>query len=318
MENNSNKNSQFSPTDAVASAESHALRYGAATGLIRDNVIATNISGSRVLSYKEYLSYLSCEYINGIIFLALSIIFALAVPLALSKPGGLSQMVNRTVKRTTDIVSSLVGLVLTLPFWFIIPLLIKLTSKGPVFYTQVRVGINRRKNERRFVQQANLDDDEDSRNRERRRVDYLGTTFKLIKFRTMIHNAEKESGPVWAEKNDPRITKLGKFLRKTRIDEIPQFLNILFGHMSIIGPRPERPDFMEKLSSQVENYERRLEVKPGLTGLAQVTSGYDSSVASVIKKVHYDVDYIDNWSFWKDIKIILRTVVVVITGRGAN
>ena len=134
----------------------------------------------------------------------------------------------------------------------------------------------------------------------------------------MVSDAEKSSGPVWAKKNDPRITRLGNILRKSRLDEIPQFLNVLRGEMSLIGPRPERPKFVQELSTQVDDYTRRLEVKPGLTGLAQVSAGYDDSISSVVKKVKSDIEYIDNWSLWMDIKIILKTVKVVLTGKGAN
>jgi lipopolysaccharide/colanic/teichoic acid biosynthesis glycosyltransferase len=133
----------------------------------------------------------------------------------------------------------------------------------------------------------------------------------------MVNDAEKKSGPVWASKNDPRITRLGNFLRKTRIDEIPQFFNVLKGDMSLVGPRPERPKFVKDLSTQVKDYTHRLEVKPGLTGLAQVENGYDSSIASVVKKVRYDIEYIRTWSVLADVKILLKTVVVVLTGKGA-
>ena len=134
----------------------------------------------------------------------------------------------------------------------------------------------------------------------------------------MIDNAEGSSGPVWATSDDPRVTKLGSFMRKSRLDEIPQFLNVLSGEMSLVGPRPERPIFVTDLSKEVDNYTRRLEAKPGVTGLAQVESGYDCSLSTVTQKVKYDLEYIDNWSLWLDIKIMLRTVVVVLTGRGAQ
>ena len=145
----------------------------------------------------------------------------------------------------------------------------------------------------------------------------MGRPIRVIKFRTMIADAEKKCGPVWATKNDPRITRLGNFLRKTRLDEVPQFINVLKGDMSLVGPRPERPVFVEDLCSKVENYDKRLQVKPGITGLAQVENGYDSSVTSVVRKVHYDLKYIQNWSLWSDVKILLKTVVVVVTGKGA-
>jgi len=314
MNSRQDNDTRLQSTDnKVISVPRETMVYGSVSGVANDVVISEPKGNS--LTARGNLLYFSCEYLTGVLFLLLSIVFVVVVPKGLSKPGDLVLMVNRTVKRTTDIISALIGLVLTSPLWIIIPLLIKLTSKGPVFYSQVRVGINRRKEARRFIQEAEVDE---NRKRERRRVDYCGTTFRLFKFRTMIIDAEKNSGPVWAEKNDPRITALGRFLRKTRIDEIPQFINVLRGDMSLIGPRPERPEFVEKLISQVESYERRLEVKPGITGLAQVSNGYDSSISSVVKKVQHDIDYIDRWSIWGDIKIVLRTVIVVFTGRGAN
>lgn len=223
--------------------------------------------------------------------------------------GGLRRM----IKRTVDIFGALVGLVLTLPFFIILPILIKLDSPGPVFYWQARVGHNRRRGERRHSRASMLG----RTTRDRRRQDIKGRPIYIFKFRTMVADAEKKCGPIWATRNDPRITRLGMFLRKTRLDEIPQFANVLLGQMSLVGPRPERPIFVKELSGQVENYEKRLDVKPGITGLAQVESGYDSSVASVARKVHYDLEYIRNWSFVQDIKILMKTVIVVITGKGA-
>jgi lipopolysaccharide/colanic/teichoic acid biosynthesis glycosyltransferase len=216
-------------------------------------------------------------------------------------------------KRAIDIIGSFLGLVLTSPFFILLPILIKLDSPGPIFYRQSRVGHNRRRYNRRVANGSALS----RTKRDRRRQDLKGRLFNVIKFRTMVADAEKKCGPVWATKNDPRITRLGHILRKTRLDEIPQFINVLLGQMSLVGPRPERPMFIEELSSQVENYDKRLEVKPGLTGLAQIENGYDSSVASVVRKVHYDLQYIQNWSVWQDVKIIMRTVLVVITGKGA-
>jgi lipopolysaccharide/colanic/teichoic acid biosynthesis glycosyltransferase len=217
------------------------------------------------------------------------------------------------LKRLFDLAGSFIGIVLCLPFFIILPILIKLDSPGPVFYRQLRVGHNRRRGERRSPNGSNLG----RSSRDRRRQDLKGRPFCVIKFRTMIADAEKKCGPVWATHNDPRITRLGHILRKTRLDEIPQFLNVFTGQMSLVGPRPERPKFVEELSAQVENYDQRLMVKPGLTGLAQIENGYDSSVTSVVKKVHYDLQYIQHWSVWQDVKIMLKTVLVVVTGRGA-
>ncbi|MEA1981468.1 MAG: sugar transferase, partial [candidate division Zixibacteria bacterium] len=270
---------------------------------------------SSSIGFKETLSFFYCEYFKGLLFLSLSLLFVYAIPSIITKPGGISLMFNRIVKRGMDIFGALAGLVLTSPLWIILPILIKLDSKGSVFYTQSRVGINRRKQDRRLCQKVDTDD---NRRRDRRRENYHGQTFKVIKFRTMVSDAEKKSGPVWATKNDKRVTRLGNFLRKTRMDEIPQFLNILKGDMSMVGPRPERQVFVADLSGKVDNYVRRLEIKPGLTGLAQITNGYDSSISSVADKVRHDIEYIDNWSIWSDIKIILKTVVVVFTRKGAQ
>ncbi|MCK5127763.1 MAG: sugar transferase [candidate division Zixibacteria bacterium] len=217
------------------------------------------------------------------------------------------------VKRSIDILGAIVGLLLTAPIFLILPILIKLDSPGQVFYKQVRVGHNRRRNQRRETGVSNL-----GRNsRDRRRSNVHGRPFEVIKFRTMVADAEKKCGAVWATQNDPRITPLGNIMRKTRMDEIPQFINILMGNMSLVGPRPERPVFVEELSEKVDNYKKRLDVKPGLTGLAQVENGYDSSIASVVRKVQYDIQYIQKWSVWQDVKIMMKTVLVVVTGKGA-
>ena len=138
----------------------------------------------------------------------------------------------------------------------------------------------------------------------------------MIKFRSMRSDAEKLSGPVWSTKDDPRITKVGKFIRKVRIDEIPQMLNVLSGSMSLVGPRPERPFFVEKLSAEIPFYKRRLKVRPGVTGWAQVKHKYDESVEDVKEKLRYDLFYIENMSLSNDLKILFRTVFVVIFGQG--
>ena len=134
----------------------------------------------------------------------------------------------------------------------------------------------------------------------------------------MIHDAERESGPVWAKPNDKRITRFGALLRKMRLDELPQFLNVLSGEMSLVGPRPERPTFVADLTNRIDGYSMRLMVKPGITGLAQVKGGYDSSEATVTRKLGYDLDYIKTWSIWLDIIILFKTVKIVLTGKGAH
>jgi lipopolysaccharide/colanic/teichoic acid biosynthesis glycosyltransferase len=231
------------------------------------------------------------------------------------KSAAMNSTFARFIKRCCDLFGSIIGLILTLPFWILIPLLIRIDSRGPVFYTQTRVGRNRREARRRTSPE---DSSGNSRRRERRRENAYGETFTVIKFRTMIQHAERESGPVWATKDDVRITRVGRILRKLRLDEIPQFLNVLAGDMSLVGPRPERPTFVRELSDKVEDYHRRLECKPGITGLAQVKGSYDSSPATVAQKIKYDLQYLDNWSLWFDFKILLRTIIVVLTGKGAQ
>jgi lipopolysaccharide/colanic/teichoic acid biosynthesis glycosyltransferase len=250
----------------------------------------------------------------GLFFIIASLVYIFGVPTVLSRSGALKGFMNRVLKRTVDILGAAIGLLITLPVWLVLPILIKLDSHGPVFYRQVRVGVNRRRGNRRYHQRAEA---VNRRGRDRRREDLFGKPFMMFKFRTMVDGAERNSGPVWASRNDSRITHLGAFMRKTRLDEIPQFFNILRGDMSLVGPRPERPKFVRELSERVENYSGRLEVKPGLTGLAQVENGYDSSVSTVVSKVGFDLQYIRSWSLFSDIKIILKTFVVVFTGKGA-
>ncbi len=198
-------------------------------------------------------------------------------------------------KRLSDLLLASTGLLITLPLFPLIALAIKLNSRGPVFFKQLRIG------------KAMPD-----------RV----ALFEMIKFRTMVHGAERQSGATWATKNDSRITAVGLFLRKTRLDEVPQFLNVLKGEMSIIGPRPERPGFYQQLENNIPFFvERTYGVTPGITGLAQVNQGYDTSIDDVRSKVGYDHGYglalggFVSW-FKMDVSIALRTIAVMIMGRG--
>jgi len=182
---------------------------------------------------------------------------------------------NIIIKRSLDIVFSSFILILLSPFMLIIALLIKLTSAGPVFYKQERMGLD-------------------------------GKIFNMIKFRTMLVNAEAETGPVWASKDDPRCTNIGKFLRMTSMDELPQFFNVLKGNMSIVGPRPERPVLIENFRDKIPKYMLRHKMKAGITGWAQV-NGWRGST-SLEKRIEYDLYYIENWSLYLDLKIIWLTI----------
>jgi lipopolysaccharide/colanic/teichoic acid biosynthesis glycosyltransferase len=290
-----------------ASSTGHGLAAGTTT-------VSIDRTGTSAMSYSTHLSYYYGEYFKGIMFVLATTMFILVVPAFLARPARMKTMLGRAVKRSIDVIGALVGMVLTLPVWVILPILIKLDSRGPVFYGQVRVGRNRRRRDRRYCQRTDVDD---RRSRSRRRANNQGIPFNMYKFRTMVDKAERDSGPVWATKNDPRVTKLGNIMRKSRLDEIPQFINVLLGQMSLVGPRPERPNFVEKYSDKLDDYGKRLNVKPGLTGLAQIESGYDSSDESVRIKLGYDLEYVNRWSLWLDLKILCRTVIVVLTGRGA-
>lgn len=218
-----------------------------------------------------------------------------------------------TAKRVLDIIGALVGFVLASPFFIIVPILIKIDSPGPVFFTQERIGKNRRRNNRRSM---TVPGGAERRNGDRRKTPGYGRPFMIYKFRTMRQNAEKLTGPVWAKKKDPRITRLGAFLRAARIDELPQLFNVLTGDMSIVGPRPERAFFIGRLKESIHDYETRLLVRPGITGLAQVEHKYDESEADTAVKVKYDINYIRNLNIVNDIKIMIKTVYVVLAAKG--
>ena len=189
------------------------------------------------------------------------------------------------IKRFMDLVLSVLLFVTGLPFYIIFGLLIKLDSKGPVLFKQIRAGLQ-------------------------------NSSFLLYKFRSMSLHAEDETGPVWTAQDDPRITKVGQFLRRFRFDEFPQLLNVLKGEMSLVGPRPERPFFVEKLKQEYPFYMRRLKVRPGITGWAQIKHPYDEHLEDVREKLRYDFYYIENVGLWLDLKIIIRTVRVMLSGKG--
>jgi lipopolysaccharide/colanic/teichoic acid biosynthesis glycosyltransferase len=190
-------------------------------------------------------------------------------------------------KRITDILLSVLGIVFTSPIVFFAGIFIKLNSRGPVLYRQSRVGKN-------------------------------GQIFRIYKLRTMQIDAEKETGAVWAKSDDLRVTSVGRVLRKLHIDEIPQLINVLTGEMSIVGPRPERPEMVRSLKNLIRDYEKRLQVKPGITGVAQVWHKYDESVDDVKKKIKYDLLYMRKICLSLDLKIMLSTIALVLTGKGAR
>jgi exopolysaccharide biosynthesis polyprenyl glycosylphosphotransferase len=205
------------------------------------------------------------------------------VPLIDISPQLLSPL-EQAGKRLLDITGSICVLVVGLPLWLLVAVCIRFESHGRILYRQERVGKD-------------------------------GVRFIMLKFRSMFEDAEK-GGPRWADKRDPRVTRIGRFLRQLHIDEVPQFWNVLKGDMSLIGPRPERPVFVERLTREIPLYKRRLKVRPGITGWAQVKHKYDESVDDVRKKVQYDLFYIENMSLRMDFKIILSTLSHMLLGKG--
>jgi len=192
---------------------------------------------------------------------------------------------EKKIKRLIDVAFSFMAILILSPILLLFALLIKIDSAGPIFFKQKRVGKN-------------------------------GKIFVVYKFRSMIKDAERYTGPIWAGKKDPRITRVGRFIRKVRIDEFPQLFNVLLGDMSIVGPRPERPYFVEKLKREYPYYTRRLKVKPGITGWAQVKGKYDTTIEEVKEKLDYDLYYIDNISLRLDFRIMFYTIYVMLRFKG--
>lgn len=198
----------------------------------------------------------------------------------------LNQKFHFGIKRFADIILSIFLIFVTLPLVIVSIILIKLEDRGPIFYSQIRSGLN-------------------------------GKEFRIWKLRTMYKNSETGSAK-WAIKNDKRITKIGKLLRRTRIDELPQLFSIIFGKMSLIGPRPERPEFDKILEKKIPNYQLRYKIKPGLSGWAQVNYNYGSSIQDASKKLSYDLYYITKFSIWIDFLIFFKTINLVFNGRGSE
>jgi exopolysaccharide biosynthesis polyprenyl glycosylphosphotransferase len=193
-------------------------------------------------------------------------------------------LTNRLLKRLLDIMFSILLLICSSPLLLLLFFIIPLTSKGPALYFQERLG---EKEE----------------------------PFKIIKFRTMVIDAENQTGPILAKKNDPRVTKVGKIIRALRVDELPQLFNVLIGHMSLVGPRPERAFFVKQFKDKLPEYEQRMNVKPGITGLAQVMGDYYTSPKDKLK---YDLMYIKKYSIWFDMKILIKTFLVILPLRSKS
>lgn len=189
------------------------------------------------------------------------------------------------LKRTMDVVLAGAASFVALPICLLTALAVRLDSAGPVFYRQDRVG-------------------------------FQGQLFTLFKFRSMVDDAERETGPVWASRNDPRITRVGRIIRKLGIDELPQLYNVLRGEMSLVGPRPERPHFVDRFRREIPGYAERLRVLPGITGLAQVKHKYDETIDDVRQKLRFDFTYIRTHSFFKDCFILFYTIYIILTGKG--
>ena len=206
------------------------------------------------------------------------------LPLIYIHPEVMSKQ-QKFAKRLIDVITAFIILTVFSPLWILFSLAIKVNSRGPILYRQERVGLN-------------------------------GKRFMAYKFRSMVKDAESDTGPVWADKDDPRITKIGRFMRRFRLDEVPQFINVILGHMSVVGPRPERPYFVQQLIEEFPFYYRRHKVRPGISGWAQIKHPYDTDLEDVREKLKYDFFYIENAGLSLDLKIMVSTMAVMLSGKG--
>ncbi len=210
-------------------------------------------------------------------------------------------------RRVLNVSVAFAVLAIAAPLMILIGLLIKLTSRGPALFTQPRVGIDQRNGNRNRKRGRDT--------KELRECDWGGRIFHIYKFRTMSDGADSE-GQVWASPDDPRVTPIGRILRSTRLDELPQLLNVLKGEMNVVGPRPEQPEICAKLRDEIKEYPMRQRVLPGITGWAQVNHSYDRSVDDVRRKVAFDLEYIERSSAFKDLEIMIRTPPVMLFRNG--
>jgi lipopolysaccharide/colanic/teichoic acid biosynthesis glycosyltransferase len=222
--------------------------------------------------------------------------------LAHATAGARDEQLLERIRRLLNVIIAATAAIVTLPVTIVIGLLIKLTSPGPILYTQARVGVDRR-------------GDGDGVPDGRRVVDYGGRLFRIYKFRTM-YVSPGDAPQTWAKRDDPRVTPIGRFLRKYRLDELPQLYNVVRGDMNFVGPRPEQPRIFALLRDQIPNYELRQRVLPGITGLAQVRQSPDTSTDDVRRKVRYDLEYISRRSPVEDVRIMLMTLPAVLRKRG--
>ena len=207
-------------------------------------------------------------------------------------------------RRFVNVVVALTGIVIAAPLMAVIALAVKLTSRGPLLYTQMRIGVDRR---------TPLHPSGNGR----RNTDHGGKPFRIYKFRTMYHRAGSGQAQVWARPDDPRVTPIGRVLRQYRLDELPQLFNVLRGDMNIVGPRPEQPTIFQDLRRQIDGYQTRQRVRPGITGWAQINQHYDRSLDDVKRKIAFDLEYVERHSLLEDVKIMARTLPVILFKRGA-
>ena len=227
--------------------------------------------------------------------------FAVRPTLALVRDPRTVEPSAEGARRTLNLAVAALGLVIAAPVMAVVAALVKLTSPGPVFFVQDRVGLDRR-------------EPIGGAGNGRRQLDLGGKPFRIYKFRTMF--VQTRSQQVWASPDDPRVTSLGRVLRKYRLDELPQLINVLLGDMNIVGPRPEQPKIVVDLQQQINAYNLRHKVRPGITGWAQINHHYDRSIEDVRRKVSLDLEYIRRQSLSEDLKIMLRTVPVVVLRKG--